>query len=70
MIHLNELVSSQNIGMGSVKTSFFQDLAFSFPSNNHVSYSLVNTILNRFTVAAVTVHCTLYTLHSPVRKNQ
>ena len=70
VFHLNALVSSQNIGMGYVKTSLFQDLAFSFQSNNHVSYSLVNTMINRFTVAAVTVHCTLYTVHSPVRKNQ
>ena len=54
VVHLNALVSGQNIGMGSVKTSFFQDFAFSFPTKNHVSYSVVNTMLNWFTVAAVT----------------
>ena len=54
VVHLYALVPGQNICMGSVKTFFFQDLAISCPTNNHMSYSTANTMLNWFTVDAVT----------------
>ena len=62
VILLDAPVPGQNIAIGSVTTSFFQDLpisclqdvAISCPTNNHASYSVANTMLNWFTVAAVT----------------
>ena len=54
VVHLYALVPDQNIGTGSVKTSSFQDFAFSYPTNNHIPYRVVNTMLNWLTVAAVT----------------
>ena len=53
VVHLYALVPDQNIGTGSVKTSSFQDFAFSYPTNNHIPYRVVNTMLDWLIVAAV-----------------
>jgi hypothetical protein len=50
----HDSVSDQNSSIGFEKISFFQVLVFSYPASILVSYSMVNTVQNLFTVALFT----------------